>query len=64
MNLPGMLHDARGAPALKQLPVAVIGKFAGGDPGGLLARFFDAGKDGSVLDDLMGMAGKFLLPAR
>lgn len=28
--------------------------------GGLLTRFLDADKDGSVLDDLMGMAGKFL----
>ncbi|MDH3979371.1 MAG: DUF937 domain-containing protein [Gammaproteobacteria bacterium] len=33
---------------------------ATGSGAGLLTQFLDADKDGSVLDDLMGMAGKFL----
>jgi len=36
------------------------GKTVGADIGGLLTQFLDADKDGSVLDDLMGMARKFL----
>ncbi len=30
------------------------------DAGGLLNAFLDADKDGSIMDDLLGMAGKFL----
>ena len=32
----------------------------GSGVGGLLAGFLDADKDGSILDDVLGMAGKFL----
>jgi hypothetical protein len=32
----------------------------GGGIGSLLNSFLDADKDGSVVDDLIGMAGKFL----
>lgn len=39
------------------LPGGLAGKTTGG-MGGLLTQFLDADKDGSVLDDLMGMAGK------
>jgi hypothetical protein len=33
---------------------------SGGIAGGLLNSFLDADKDGSIMDDLLGMAGKFL----
>ena len=32
----------------------------GGGLGGMLAGFLDADKDGSILDDVLGMAGKFM----
>ena len=32
----------------------------GGGLGGLLAGFLDADKDGSILDDVIGMAGRFM----
>lgn len=32
----------------------------GGGLGGLLSGFLDADKDGSILDDVLGMAGKFM----
>lgn len=40
------------------LPGGLGGKAAGSGMGGLLTQLLDADKDGSVLDDLMGMAGK------
>lgn len=40
------------------LPGGLADRTGGGGLGGLLTQFLDADKDGSVLDDLMGMAGK------
>jgi len=52
-------HAAEQAGAPKA-PGGLAGKTAGADIGGLLTQFLDADKDGSVLDDLTGMARKFL----
>ncbi len=41
-------------------PGGLAGKTDAVNVGGLLTQFLDADKDGSVLDDLMGMARKFL----
>ena len=44
----------------QKLPGELAGMAGGAGIGGLLTQFLDADKDGSVLDDLMGMARKFL----
>ncbi|MEZ5543511.1 MAG: DUF937 domain-containing protein [Pseudomonadota bacterium] len=47
--------------AVQGLPGGLGGQAAGGAGlGGMLTQFLDADKDGSILDDLMGMARKFL----
>jgi hypothetical protein len=53
----GSVSKHAGAQCLPAGPSAVTG---GTDIGGLLTQFLDANKDGSVLDDLVGMARKFL----
>ncbi|MGB5538736.1 MAG: DUF937 domain-containing protein [Gammaproteobacteria bacterium] len=44
----------------QKLPGDGAGMAGGAGIGGLLTQFLDADKDGSVVDDLMGMARKFL----
>lgn len=44
----------------RNLPGGPGGATPGANLGGLLTQFLDADKDGSVLDDLMSMARKFL----
>lgn len=41
-------------------PSAGTGSSAGGGLGDLLGGFLDADQDGSVIDDLLGMAGRFM----
>jgi hypothetical protein len=53
----GMVSKQAGS---QNLPGGMHGKAGGIDAGGLLTQFLDADKDGSVLDDLMGLARKFL----
>lgn len=53
-GIPGLPGGAAAGSGLPGMP----GSAAGGGLGDLLTRFLDADKDGSVLDDLMGMAGK------
>lgn len=44
----------------QNLPGGLTPGGKGTSPAGLLTQFLDADKDGSVLDDFFGMAGKFL----
>jgi hypothetical protein len=44
----------------QNLPAGLSGAAGDAGIGGLLTQFLDADKDGSVLDDLLGMARKFL----
>jgi len=44
----------------QQLPGAAAGAAGAAGVGGLLTQFLDADKDESVIDDLMGLARKFL----
>ncbi|HUT41361.1 MAG TPA: DUF937 domain-containing protein [Gammaproteobacteria bacterium] len=44
----------------QKMPGEMAGMAGGAGIGGLLTQFLDADKDGSVIDDLMGMARKFL----
>jgi hypothetical protein len=46
--------------ASSALPGGVGGASQAGDVTGLLTQLLDADKDGSVMDDLLGMAGRFM----
>ncbi len=53
----GMVSKQAGS---QNLPGGIPWNTGGIDAGGLLTQFLDADTDGSVLDDLMGLARKFL----
>lgn len=59
--LPMVASLAMGALAKQGLGSALGGsQTAGQSSGGLLNSFLDADKDGSIMDDLLGIAGRFL----
>ena len=61
--LPMLASVAMGAMAKQGFGAGSANQLAGGQGGGLgglLASFLDADKDGSILDDVLGMAGKLM----
>ena len=59
--LPMLASVAMGALAKQGFGGSATNQASGaGGLGGLLSGFLDADKDGSILDDVMGMAGKFM----
>lgn len=61
--LPMLASVAMGAMAKQGFGGSAANQLAGGQGGGigdLLAGFLDADKDGSVLDDVLGLASKFM----
>jgi len=59
--LPMLASVAMGALAKQGFGDSATNQASGaGGLGGLLSGFLDADKDGSILDDVMGMAGKFM----
>lgn len=61
--LPMLASVAMGAMAKQGFGGGSAGQMAGDQGsglGGMLAGFLDADKDGSILDDVLGMAGRFM----